>query len=62
MLKQEQERLKACKEACEERSKAIQDVEVAVHRCEEEQMEKEHEHMELQKRLTTLENVGEEAA
>ena len=42
--------------------KAIQDVEAAVHRCEEEQMEKEHEHMELQKRLTTLENVGEEEA
>lgn len=32
-----------------------------MHRCEEEQMEREHEHMELQKRLTTLENVGEEA-
>ena len=61
-MKQEQERLKACKEQCKERSKAIQDVEVAVHRCEEEQMEKEQEHMELQKRLTTLENVGEEAA
>ena len=54
--------MKACKEACEERSKAIQDVEAAVHRCEEEQMEKEQEHMELQKRLTILENVGEEAA
>ena len=51
-----------CKEACEERSKAIQDVEAAVHRCEEEQMEKEHEHMELQKGLTILENVGEEEA
>ena len=62
MLKQEQERLKVCKEACEERSKAIQDVEAAVHRCEEEQMEKEREHMELQKRLTILENVGEEEA
>ena len=51
-----------CKEACEERSKTIQDVEAVVHRCEEEQMEKEHEHMEMQKRLTVLENVGEEAA
>ena len=50
------------KEACEERSKAIQDVEAAVHRCEEQQMDKEHEHMEMQKRLTVLENVGEEAA
>lgn len=31
-----------------------------MHRCEEEQLEKEQEHMEMQKKLTALENVNKE--
>ena len=37
-------------------------MEEELHRYEEEQLEKEREHMEMQKKLTTLENVNKEEA